>query len=210
LPFPYVHEEGHALLELPLPQLIAQAVLVPATTQSPTYVPNLGIGYHVTYSVLTIVHLLLAITLLGALTHQAVALIWPAGRLAPAAGGAPATPSMLHAYRAVRVNLYTNAVIALYLITGFVGAFLYGPYRLSVLPFFYGHDLKLFGGVFELKEHLVVIGVALLPVYWMLWKKVPLTEQRGYRTIVTAILAVFVWYSFLVGHVLNNLKGFGT
>jgi hypothetical protein len=210
LPFPYVHEEDHALLELPLPQLIAQAALVPATTQSPTYIPNLGIGYHVTYSVVTIAHLLLAITLLGALTHQTVALLWPAGRLAPAAGGAPATPSLAHAYRAVRVNLYTNAVIALYLITALAGSVLYGPYRLTVLPFFYGHGLKLFGGVFELKEHFVIIGLALLPVYWVLWKKVPLTEQTRYRTIVTAILACFVWYSFLVGHVLNNLKGFGT
>jgi hypothetical protein len=209
LPFPYFFEEDHALLELSLPQLIAQAALVPATTQSPTFIPNLGIGYHVTYSVLTIVHLLLAITLLGALTHQTVALIWPAGRLAPAAGG-PTTPSMLHAYRAVRVNLYTNAIIALFLITAVIGALLYGPYRLTVLPFFYGHGLKLFGGIFELKEHFVVIGVALLPVYWLLWKKVPLGEQTRWRTAVTAILACFVWYSFLVGHVLNNLKGFGT
>jgi hypothetical protein len=101
-------------------------------------------------------------------------------------------------------------VIALYLITALAGAFLYGPYRLSVLPFFYGHGLKLFGGIFELKEHFVVIGLALLPVYWLLWKKVPLTEQVRFRTAVTAILAAFVWYSFLVGHVLNNLKGFGT
>jgi hypothetical protein len=198
------------LLELPLPQLIAQAVIAPATTQSPTFVPDLGLGYHVTYSVVVIVHLLLAITLLGALTHQSVALIWPAGRLAPAGGGGAATPSLVHAYRAVRVNLYTNAVIALFLITAVAGAFLYGPYRLTVLPFFYGHGLKLFGGIFELKEHFVVIGVALLPVYWLLWKKVPLNEQTRYRTIVTAILAGFVWYSFLVGHVLNNLKGFGT
>ena len=198
------------MLELPLPQLIAQAAIVPGTTQSPTFVPNLGIGYHVVYSTLTIVHLLLAITLLGALTHQAVALLWPAGRLAATAGGSAASPSLLHAYRAVRVNLYTNAVIALFLLTAIAGAILYGPYRLTVLPFFYGHGLKLFGGVFELKEHFVVIGVALLPVYWLLWKKVPLTEQTRYRTIVTAILACFVWYSFLVGHVLNNLKGFGT
>jgi hypothetical protein len=50
----------------------------------------------------------------------------------------------------------------------------------------------------------------LLPVYWLLWKKVPLTEQVAYRAIVTTILAAFVWYSFLVGHVLNNLRGFGT
>jgi hypothetical protein len=178
--------------------------------QSATYVPNLGLGYHVGYSIVVIVHLLLAITLLGALTHQTLALLWPAGPVVAAPGGRPATPALTRAYRAVRVNLYTNAVIVLFLLTALVGMFLYGPYRLSILPFFYGHGLKLFGGIFELKEHFVVIGLALLPVYWLLWKKVPLTEQVSYRKIVTAILAAFVWYSFLVGHVLNNLKGFGT
>jgi len=174
-----------------------------------TYVPNLPLSYHVGYTILLIAHLLLAITLLGAITHQAVTLLWPARAMAPAAGG-PATPSIARAYRSVRVNVYTNAVIVLYLITAAAGAFMYGAYRLSLLPFFYGHGLKLFGGVFELKEHLVVIGLALLPVYWLLWKRVPLTEQVRWRAAVTAILAVFVWYSFLVGHVLNNLKGFGT
>jgi hypothetical protein len=184
--------------------LLAQAI------QSNTFVPILPLSYHVVYSTLIIVHLLLAITLLGALTHQTLTLLWPASYVAPATGGEVADPPLTRAYRAVRVTLYTNTVIALYLITALAGALLYGPYRISVLPFFYGHGLKLFGGIFELKEHFVIIGLALLPVYWMLWKKVPLTEQTRFRTAVTTILAVFVWYSFLVGHVLNNLKGFGT
>jgi hypothetical protein len=192
------------LIELPVLKVIAQAA------QSPTFVPNLPQSYHVIYSTLTIVHLLLAITLLGALTHQALALLWPAGALVPAADGSRPAPSLRHAYRAVRVSLYTNAIIVLYLLTALAGTFLYGPYRISILPFFYGHGLKLFGGVFELKEHFVVIGLALLPVYWLLWKRVPLGEQTRWRTTVTTILAAFVWYSFLVGHVLNNLKGFGT
>lgn len=177
---------------------------------SNTFVPNVGLGYHVTYSVLVIVHLLLALTLLGAITHQTVTLLWPARPLAPAPGGGPAAPSLTRSYRAVRVNIYTNAVIVLYVLTAFIGAFLYGPYRVTILPFFYGHGLKLFGGLFEFKEHLVVIGLGLLPIYWLLWKKVPLTEYVGLRRAVTTILAAFVWYSFLMGHILNNLKGFGT
>ncbi len=189
--------------------MLAQAAV--PTPFPNTFVPDLGLGYHAGYSIVVIVHLLFAITLLGALTHQTAALLWPPGPAAPPpAGGRPAAPPITRAYRSVRVNLYTNAVIVLYLLTAFVGTFLYGPYRLTILPFFYGHGLKLFGGIFELKEHFVVIGLALLPVYWLLWKKVPLTEQVSNRAIVTTILAAFVWYSFLVGHVLNNLKGFGT
>ena len=188
--------------------MLAQAtnpILAPSPYPA-TYVPDMGLGYHVTGSIVMIVHLLLAITLLGALTHQAVAILWPARPAAPAAGG----PSFGQAYRGVRVQLYTNVIIGLYLITAVFGAFMYGPYRLTILPYFYGHGLKLFGGIFELKEHLVVIGLALLPVYWYLWKKVPLNQQGTWRAAVTAILAVFVWYSFLVGHVLNNLRGLGT
>jgi len=179
-------------------------------TFSIKHVPDLPLSYHVAYSIVTIVHLLFAIALLGALTHQCVALFWPARYVATGADAQAAAPSLTSAYRAVRVNVYTNAVIVLYLITALVGAFLYGAYRVSILPFFYGHGLKLFGGIFELKEHFVAIGLALLPVYWMLWKKTPLTAQVSWRASVTAMLTAFVWYSFLVGHVLNNLKGFGT
>jgi hypothetical protein len=185
--------------------MLAQVVRSIATPYPATYVPAMPLGYHVSNSIILIVHLLLAITLLGALTHQTVAVLWPS-RPVPAPGG----PSFGSAYRGVRVQLYTNVVIWLFVITALFGALMYGPYRLTILPYFYGHGLKLFGGIFELKEHFVVIGLALLPVYWYLWKKVALNEQVAWRAAVTAILAVFVWYSFLVGHVLNNLKGLGT
>jgi hypothetical protein len=189
--------------------MLAQAINAIPSPYPATYVPDMPLGYHVSYSIIIIVHLLLAITLLGALTHQTVAVLWPARPVVPAPGGHVGSP-FTRAYRGVRVQLYTNVVIWLYLITALVGAFLYGPYRLTILPYFYGHGLKLFGGVFELKEHFVVIGLALLPVYWYLWKKVALNEQVAWRAAVTTILAVFVWYSFLVGHVLNNLRGLGT
>jgi hypothetical protein len=186
--------------------MLAQVVRSIPTPYPATYVPDMPLSYHVSNSIILIVHLLLAITLLGALTHQTVALLWPARPVTPAPGG----PSFGRAYRGVRVQLYTNVVIVLFLLTAVIGALMYGPYRLTILPYFYGHGLKLFGGIFELKEHFVVIGVALLPVYWYLWKKVPLNEQVAWRSAVTATLAVFVWYSFLVGHVLNNLRGLGT
>lgn len=187
--------------------MLAQAANPVPTPYPSTYVPDMPLSYHVSNSIIIIVHLLLAITLLGALTHQTIAVLWPARPTVP---GGSAGPSFTRAYRGVRVQLYTNVVIGLYLITALFGALLYGPYRLTILPYFYGHGLKLFGGVFELKEHFVVIGLALLPVYWYLWKKVALNEQVAWRAAVTTILAVFVWYSFLVGHILNNLRGLGT
>jgi diacylglycerol kinase len=35
-------------------------------------------------------------------------------------------------------------------------------------------------------------------------------DRASTRAIVTTLLAVIVWYSFLVGHVLNNIRGFGS
>jgi hypothetical protein len=35
-------------------------------------------------------------------------------------------------------------------------------------------------------------------------------EKAATRAIVTTLIAVIVWYSFIVGHVLNNIRGFGS
>jgi hypothetical protein len=157
--------------------------------------------YNIAYSVLVICHMLVAVVLLGTITHQAVSLWWPA----PAG-----TASIALSYRSVRSNLYTTTIIVLFVVVAVMGAFLYPPYRLTVLPFFYANHLKGFGGIFELKEHAVAIGLGLLPIYWLLWRRTPLTDYVQTRKIITAILAVFVWYAFLVGHIINNLKGFGS
>ena len=62
-------------------------------------------------------------------------------------------------------------------------------------------------GVFEIKEHLVAIGLGLLPVYWLFWRKPHGPETVAARRYLTWLLAFFVWWSFIVGHVLNNVRG---
>src|ERR1700722_1131950 len=96
--------------------MLAQAIHAIPTPYPATFVPDMPLSYHVSNSIILIVHLLLAITLLGALTHQTVALLWPARPTAPVPGG-PSGPSFGRAYRGVRVQLYTNVVIGVYLLT---------------------------------------------------------------------------------------------
>ena len=68
----------------------------------------------------------------------------------------------------------------------------------------YWHTL----GTFDLKEHFVAIGLALLPAYWVCWQ--PRADEHGRpRAAVTLILAFIVWWSFLIGHITNNIRGFG-
>jgi len=153
------------------------------------------------WTILLIIHGLLAVALLGALTHQAVAVMMPVRQ---AAG------NFVDRFRAVPATSYATAVCVLWVVTFIVGAWIYMKYRVYVrIP------VEQFGfwktsGSFEFKEHVVTIGLGLLPAYWWLWRRAPKEEFAGARKGVTVLLAAIVWYAFLVGHVINNVRGFGS
>jgi hypothetical protein len=65
-------------------------------------------------------------------------------------------------------------------------------------------------GSFELKEHFVTIGLGLLPAYWYYWRRPLAPDTARTWVALTTILAFIVWWAFLVGHVLNNIRGFGS
>ena len=53
----------------------------------------------------------------------------------------------------------------------------------------------------------LAIGLGLLPSYWLFWRKPLLPEHASTRKYLTCILAIIAWWAFLVGHVVNNLRG---
>ena len=149
---------------------------------------------------LLIVHGLVAVALLGAITHQALA-TW-----APTHGR---SGSFLGRFRNVPSASFANAIIVLYALTAVLGAIVYLYFRVDIRP-----DMERAGewkvlGLFDIKEHFVAIGLALLPAYWMCWRKPRPGESTRARTVLTSILAIIVWWSFLIGHVTNNIRGFG-
>lgn len=148
-------------------------------------------------TVLLIVHGLLAVALLGAITHQATSVLLPASR--PAG-------SFVGRFRAVPGPSYVNAVVVLYLVTAALGGVLYTEYRVSVRTVVEQLGMWPAHGAFELKEHFAAVGLGLLPAYWYCWR---FTGEPRTRAALTAFLAVIVWWNFLVGHVLNNIRGFG-
>lgn len=152
-------------------------------------------------TVLLIVHLLLAVTLLGAVTHQVYA-VWrpvPAGQA-----------SFLGSFHAVRTQLYVTPIVILFICVIALGGIMYPTFRNHVSPALVTLNLQHFQGFFDMKEHLAALGFGTLAVYWYLWKAVPLNEQTRTRQMVTSIIAFIVWYNFIVGHLLNNIKGFGS
>ena len=149
--------------------------------------------------VLLIIHGLLAVGLLGAITHQAIGAWLPAR---------PGADSFIGRMRSVSTPAYVTAVIVLFVATALLGGIIYPTYRLNVRVVLEQYELHKANGVFELKEHLVAVGMGMLPAYWYLWRQ-PLSAQLARsRKVVTAILAFIVWWGFLVGHILNNIRGF--
>jgi hypothetical protein len=149
---------------------------------------------------LLIIHGLVAVALLGAITHQALA-AWAPARARPG--------SFFGRFRAVPSASFANAIVALYALSALLGAIVYLFFRVDVRP-----DLERAGhwptlGLFDIKEHFVGIGLALLPAYWICWRKPRAGEPSRARTALTSILAFIVWWSFLIGHVVNNIGGFG-
>ena len=146
---------------------------------------------------LLILHGLLAVALMGSITHQTLALCWPAKR----------ADGFVEAFRAVKGARYTNVNIALYLVSMLLGAVVYTAYRNVVTPYLIGARLNSINGSFELKEQFAAVGLGLLPLYWLVWRQPLEPKHRMARVAVTGILCFIVWYSFLVGHILNNVRG---
>jgi hypothetical protein len=147
--------------------------------------------------VLLLVHMLLAVALLGAVTHQALGVLAPARRPAGRFFGR---------FRAVDGAGYVNAIVVLYLLTASLGLAIYPNYRIGARVVM--EQLHMFAhvGSFELKEHLIALGLGILPAYWWAWR--PAQKDRAMtRRCLTIALGAIVWYAFLIGHLLNNTQG---
>jgi hypothetical protein len=151
-------------------------------------------------SVLAIVHGLVAVALLGAITHQTLA-TWVPARARPG--------SFFARFRAVQSCHFANAVVVLYALTAALGAIVYLDFKVDIAPDLErdGHWLAL--GLFDLKEDFVAIGAGLLPAYWVVWRRAETNAPDLTRSALTSLFAFIVWWGFLVGHVLINIMGFG-
>jgi hypothetical protein len=148
--------------------------------------------------VLLIVHTLIGTALLGAITHQVVS------ALRHRRSGAD---SFLSRYAAVNQRTFTLAVVSLYVVQVGVGALIYPAYRLNVRIPFEEMSLGWAIGLFELKEHFAGIGLVTLPFYAYCWRAGEPQAHPRDRIALSLLIAFIVWWDFLVGHLLNNMRG---
>jgi hypothetical protein len=110
-------------------------------------------------------------------------------------------------FRAVPSHSFANAIVILYGFT-LLGRICLN-FRVDIRP-----DLERAANgrrsVSSTSEHFVAIGLALLPAYWVCWRRPSVDEPSRTPAALTLILAFIVWWSFLIGHVVNNIRGFGS
>ena len=148
-------------------------------------------------TVLLIIHGVIAVFLIGAITHHFLSVFWPRR---------PGQTDLLARARGVNPKGYVQTIIILYVVTFTIGSILYPTYRVFVRPPLQDLMLTYAIGLFEIKENFAAIGLALLPAYWYFWKKAP--EFTTTRKALTAIYFFTIWYNFIAGHLLNNVRGF--
>lgn len=147
-------------------------------------------------TILLMLHGVLAVFLLGAITHQALGVFWPRR---------PGQTDFVANMRGVRPQIYAQAIIIMYVVEFCMGALLYPTYRVVARPPLQDLQLTYIIGLFEVKENFAAIVLAMLPSYYYFWKKAP--EYKMPRTAITGILFVTVWYNFIAGHMVNNARG---
>lgn len=149
-------------------------------------------------TIIMIFHGLFAIALLGAVTHQAMS-VWLPSR--------SPNPNFMARFRTVKAASYTNTIIILFLLTFIMGSIVYPAYRIGARVFMENLRMSAAVGSFEVKEHLITFALGLLPAYWYFWKHPDATDQTRTRKMIVLLMAIFIWSGFLIGHVLNNIRG---
>jgi hypothetical protein len=153
------------------------------------------------WKILLFVHFALAVALLAAVTLQAASILAPVRQ---AAG------NFISRFSPVPAASYATLIVLLYVPQALMGAWIYVKYRTYVRIPMEGFRHWWTVGSFEFKEHVVTMGLALLPAYWYFWQE-PLSQEHAVaRKWVTIFLAFTVWYSFAVGHVANDFRGVGS
>jgi len=153
------------------------------------------------WKILLFVHFALAVVLLAGVSLQSVAVLTLPARQ---------TIGNVVERAPVPAAAYTTLIVILYVLQALMGAWIYVKYRTYVRIPMEGFRHWWTVGSFEFKEHVVTMGLALLPAYWYFWREPQSDQHATIRKLVTIFLAFTVWYSFVVGHIANDFRGVGS
>ncbi len=149
---------------------------------------------------LAILHGLVAVGLLGAITHQTLA-VW-------APSGVPPR-NFFTRFRAVPSAAFANAIIVLYLISALLGSVVYLYFKVHIQPTCNATVIgRHWASLISKKTFWPSALACCLHIGFA--GGGPWRERGWARAALTAVLAFIVWWSFLVGHIMNDIMGFGS
>lgn len=139
-----------------------------------------------------VVHLLLGVLLLGAITHHAWLVV--CGKIRD---------------RARQVRRYAFWASLAYLVCFLWGIWIYPSFRYYVRAAHQDAQAPWATGLFEIKEHWAALGLAVLPFYYLSSRSLKSLEAATLRwhTVSAAWMAIIAWYSFVLGAFLTDMKG---
>ena len=139
-----------------------------------------------------IMHLVFGVLLMGASTHHLVQLVKGRG---------------FKPQRVVQRYAYWTCVG--YLVTFFWGVVIYPAYSYHVRYLYSDVNTPWATALFEIKEHILAVGLGVLPLYYRCSSNVGslMPRQRILYMLCIWTLAFIVWYSFIIDAILVNLKG---
>src|SRR5262249_29101836 len=124
------------------------------------------------WKILLFCHFLMAVALLAAVTLQAVSVLTSPRQSAG---------NFIDRFSPVPAASYATVIVLLYMPQALLGAWIYLKYRLYVrIPM---EELRHWWtlGAFEFKEHIIAMGIGLLPAYWCFWRQPLSGEDTGVR-----------------------------
>lgn len=144
---------------------------------------------------LLILHALMAILLLGAMTHNVLL----------------AVPYLWKHYKKVGLEkLYVKVAGVAYALTFALGALVYPNYRYHVRDQYFDLQMPWASHLFDIKEHWAAVGLGLMGVYFVLSITLDPRVHRE-RVLLYVFLSVaitlIVWFNLISGLWLTALKG---
>src|SRR5260370_30607600 len=131
------------------------------------------------WRILLFCHFLMAVALLAAVTLQAAAVLTSTRQ---------AVGNFIDRFSPVPAASYAAVIVLLYVPQALLGSWMYLKYRLYVrIPM---EELRHWWTLraFEFKEHIIAIGIGLLPAYWYLWRQPVSAGDAGLGQSVTLFL----------------------
>lgn len=145
--------------------------------------------------VLLIIHALLAMLLLGSMTHNVLI----------------TSRYLVGNFNKIKLEkLYVKVAFVAYGLTFIFGTLMYPNYRYHVRALYLDKHAPWATNLFDIKEHWVALGLALFTVFYLLSRAIEPAKDRHLLFVyvfLSVVLTGIVWFAVVTGLLVTSVKG---